>query len=210
MLKKELIKVSVIEDNKVLNDILCTYIEESEFCELLSSFLDFESAFDEIHFKKPDIILMDINLPGINGINGTRKIIDAFPSINIIIVTALEDSDNVFKSLSAGATGYLTKTFSPQELIESIIDCSKGGAPMSAKIAKMVVTSFKKSNNSPLTEREKEVLDYLSMGYSYSSIADELFLSKATIKFHIKNIYFKLQVKSKNEALKEARKNRYI
>ncbi len=204
------ITIMIVEDNLVLNQTLSAHITDDENFELAGAYTNFEDAYAEIATDKPDIILMDINLPEMNGIDGTRKIVSKYPNISIIIITALENSDNVFAALSAGAIGYMTKTFSKEELTDAILNCAGGGAPMSAKIAKMVVNSFRKVNFSPLTDREKQVLETLALGYSYGSIADELFISLATVKYHIKNIYIKLQVSNRTEALREARKKKYI
>jgi DNA-binding NarL/FixJ family response regulator len=153
---------------------------------------------------------MDLDLPGMHGIEGIQRIKKTHPDINIIVLTVHEDSDMVFEALCAGASGYITKNANHSRLLDAIDEVQTGGAPMSGKIAKMVVDSFQKNQNSPLTSRETEVLEQLAKGKSYSIIADELFIHKETVKSHIKNIYFKLQVNSKAEALEIARKNKLI
>jgi DNA-binding NarL/FixJ family response regulator len=153
---------------------------------------------------------MDIELPGMNGIEGIEKIKKLRPRTNIIVVTVYDNDSLVFQALCAGAGGYLTKNMQPARLLEAIKDIQEGGAPMSTNIARMVVSSFQKNRNSPLTSRETEVLELLSKGKSYSTIADELFVDKETIRTHIKNIYWKLEVHSKAEAIEKALKNKLI
>ena len=158
----------------------------------------------------PDLILMDIELPGISGIEGIRKIKKIHPEINFIVITVHEENEKVFDALCAGASGYLTKNISSQKLIDSILEVQQGGAPMSTNIARMVINSFHRSNQSPLSPRETEILLHLSRGKSYSMIADELFINKETVRTHIKNIYHKLDVNSRDEAIKAARDGKYI
>ena len=139
-----------------------------------------------------------------------RIIKKQYPEANIIVITVHESSDLVFEALCAGACGYLTKTSNYSKLLEGIKEARSGGSPMSSHIARMVVESFQKNNNSPLTKRETEVLELLSKGKSYTAIADQLFVHKETIKSHIKNIYYKLQVNSKADAIAKALKERLI
>lgn len=202
--------VIIVEDNEVLRLILESYIEESMECRLLCSYSNCEEAIPAIKDLKPDIVLMDIDLPGINGVEGTRRIKKISVSTQVIIVTVFENSDTVFSALSAGASGYLTKTFNKIQLLNAIIECVNGGAPMTTKIAKMVVDSFNKTMGSSLTSREFSVLTELARGLSYNSIADKLEISLSTVKFHIKNIYIKLEASTKQEALRIARDKRYI
>ena len=203
-------KVVVIEDNKTLNNAFVTIIENStSFC-VTGNYYNCEDAIQNLKKDAPDIILMDIKLPGLNGVQGTRKIKKLKPKIDIIIITVFENSETVFDALCAGATGYLTKSTTSLKLIDALNEVTKGGAPMSINIAKMVVSSFKKTIHVDLTEREHEVLTYLAKGKSYRSIAEILFISQNTIKFHIKNIYDKLQVKSKEEAIQKANKENLI
>jgi DNA-binding NarL/FixJ family response regulator len=170
-----------------------------------------EEAIKNLKYDNGNIFLVDIDLPGINGIEGTRKIKVVLPDANIIMVTVYENSDMVFAALCAGATGYLTKNVSPIDLIDALNQTVKGGAPMSIKIAKMVVGSFqKKPSKIELSRREKEVLLQLAEGNTYDTIADNLFISKNTIKFHLKNIYIKLQVNSNIEAVQKASKENLL
>jgi DNA-binding NarL/FixJ family response regulator len=153
---------------------------------------------------------MDIGLPGMSGIEGIQKIKRLKPEIIIIVNSVHENSALVFKALCEGASGYITKSTSHMELLEAIDEVENGGAPMSMKIAKMVVNSFQKNTNSPLSLRETQVLELLAQGKSYSTIGDELFITKETAKTHIKNIYSKLEVRSKAEAIAKANEKKYI
>ena len=153
---------------------------------------------------------MDIELPGMSGIDAIPKIKAILPDTHVVVVTVYENDDLVFKALCEGASGYLTKNTPSAKLIESLKELDSGGAPMSTNIARMVVSSFHKNRQTPLTARELEVLELLSSGKSYSTIATQLFIDKETVKSHIKNIYLKLEVHSKAEAIEKARKSKYI
>lgn len=203
-------KVVIIEDNEPLNDVFREIINTSPEFKVVGSYLNAESALHYFKDDLPDIVLMDIELPGINGIQCTREIKKISPKTIIIMVTVYENSETVFDALCAGATGYLTKNATSDKLLNALKEAISGGAPMSINIAKMVVQSFQKSPHSILTERETQVLTMLSQGSSYKSIALEYEISVNTIKYHIKNIYDKLQVHSKEEAIKEASNRRLI
>ncbi len=204
-------KVVLIEDNVPLRDGFAEVIKTTERFEVTSCYDNCEEAIDRLQYDNADIFLMDIELPGINGVEGTKRIKKALPKANIIMVTVFENSDMVFDALCAGASGYLTKNISPDELIGALNESVSGGAPMSIKIAKMVVSSFQKQPSKiELSPREKEVLSQLAKGNTYDSIADQLFISKNTIKFHLKNIYIKLQVNSNIEAVQKANKENLL
>ncbi len=204
-------KVVLIEDNVPLREGFAEVIKATESFELTNCYDNCEEAIDRLQYDNADIFLMDIELPGIDGVEGTRLIKKALPKANIIMVTVFENSDIVFEALCAGASGYLTKNISPDELIGALNESVSGGAPMSIKIAKMVVSSFQRQPSKiELSPREKEVLSQLAKGNTYDSIADQLFISKNTIKFHLKNIYIKLQVNSNIEAVQKANKENLI
>lgn len=203
-------RVIIIEDNEEVNHILCEYIKSAENFLLVNAYHNCEDALSSLLIDKPSMVLMDIDLPGMNGIEGTKKIKAVLPKTDVIINTVFENSENVFSALCAGASGYLTKNMSCGELLASLEECLNGGAPMSMKIAKMVVGSFTKNFKSPLTDRETEILSLLAIGKSYNSIADSLFISKDTVKYHIKNIYIKLQVENREEAIAKANKEKLI
>ncbi|MEM6380842.1 MAG: response regulator transcription factor, partial [Bacteroidota bacterium] len=158
----------------------------------------------------PDIIIMDIELPGINGIEATKQLKQKYPKLQILILTVYENSELVFQALCNGASGYLTKNIKPNEIISSLEQLVNGGAPMSIKIAKMVVESFQKNLNSILSNRELDVLRLLASGKSYKSIANTLCISLNTIKWHIRNIYDKLQVNNREDAIQKANDSKII
>jgi DNA-binding NarL/FixJ family response regulator len=153
---------------------------------------------------------MDIDLPGMSGISCVRRLKEKMPDLDIIMLTIKEDDESVFESLCAGASGYLIKETPPVELLAAIKEAREGGAPMSAHIARKIVKSFHKTRNSPLSSRETEVLRMLCKGDNYKAIAEALFVSNNTIKAHIKNIYKKLHVHSRAEAVSKALKDRLI
>ncbi len=204
------INITIVEDNEVVKDGFALLINSMDGFKVVSTYTNCEEALKKVAKDNPDIILMDIELPGMNGIQGTQKIKLLYPDINVIVITVHDESDLVFQALCAGATGYITKDTDYSKLLEAIEEVHRGGAPMSGNIARMVVESFQKSQASPLSVRETEVLELLSKGKSYSVIADQLFIHKETVKSHIKNIYYKLQVKSKADAIEVAIKNRFI
>lgn len=204
------IRIGLIEDDSLIRDGFKLLINAREEYECIVSYGDCESALKDIENHDLDVMLVDIELPGMSGIEGIEKIRRIFPRLNVIVITVHENDDLIFDALCAGATGYLTKNTPQEKLLDAIKDAHNGGAPMSTQIARKVVSSFRKNLNSPLTNRETEVLELLSKGKSYSTIADELFVNKETIRTHIKNIYLKLEVHSKAEAIEKATKNRLI
>ena len=204
-------RIVLIEDDQELRECYKLMIKSVEKYLYVNSYDSCEEAFSNILKDRPDIILMDIQLTGkISGIEGTRFIKSKYPKIDVVIITVYDDSELVFEALRAGATGYLTKSYNYLELVNSLDELTRGGAPMSSKIARMVINNFHSNPNSPLSEREKDVLRLIAEGKSYSQIADLLFISKETSKTHIKNIYSKLQVNSKSEAIELAKSKRYI
>lgn len=203
-------KIVIIEDNVSLSKAFKEIINSTEEFIVKDIYHNAEDAIK--HFKEdtPDIVIMDVELPGINGVEATKVLKDKKSNLMVLVVTVYEDSKTVFDALCAGATGYLTKNASSMQIVEALNELVSGGAPMSIKIARMVVDSFKKATRSVLSERETEVLNLLAKGKSFRSIGNDLFISRNTIKFHIKNIYEKLQVNSKEEALKKANEQRLI
>ncbi|MBL7928743.1 MAG: response regulator transcription factor [Bacteroidia bacterium] len=206
-----MIKVVLTEDNADLREgMSIIFKENSNEFELIGVFPDAESALKKIPSLKPDVALMDINLPGMSGIECVKKLKQTMPELDVIMLTVFADDKTVFDSLCAGACGYITKNASPSEILDAIREVKKGGAPMSARIARMVVKSFQPMENSELTDREKEVLAELCKGKSYKMVADALFISHDTVRHHIKNIYKKLQVHSVSEAILIAMKRRMV
>lgn len=203
-------RIVIVEDNDAVREGFSLIINSVSKYYVVAGYDNAEDALKNLKKDKPDIVLMDLELPGMNGIEAIAAIKKTNPNIDLIVNTIYENSDLVFQALCAGAAGYITKNTSHSELLNAIDEVINGGAPMSSKIAKMVVSSFQKNPNSPLSNRETEVLELLSQGKSYSMIAQDLFITKETAKSHIKNIYSKLQVNSKSEAIAKATKEKLI
>ena len=203
-------RIIIVEDDNIIRNAFVTLIQQSGDYTVANAYSNAEAAIKNVKDDAPDICLMDIELPGMNGIEAIPKIKVLSPNTQVVVVTVYENDDLVFKALCEGASGYLTKNMPPQKLIDSLKELENGGAPMSTNIARLVVSSFHKNRQSPLTARELEVLELLSSGKSYSTIADQLFVDKETVKSHIKNIYLKLEVHSKAEAIEKAKKSKYI
>ena len=205
-----MLKISMVEDDELIRETFTDLINDEDDLIVINSYKDCEKAIKDLPKNVPDILLMDIELPGMNGIEGIKKIRKFLPDIDIIVITVHDNSELVFEALCAGACGYLTKNMEYDKLIEAIKDVHRGGSPMSSNIARMVVNSFQKNLDTPLTQRETEVLDHLAKGLSYKMIADALFVDKETVRTHIKHIYKKLEVHSKADAIKKARRERLI
>jgi DNA-binding NarL/FixJ family response regulator len=212
MLESAMIKVSIVEDDSKLRETLSRYFARQSGFRCVKVYPDAESAFADIPINPPDVVLMDINLPGMNGIECVAKLRKALPPLKIIMLTVFEESDQVFAALSAGAFGYLVKSDRPAKILEAIREVYHGGSPMSGHIARHVVQSFHKkstasSETDSLTERELEVLQGLSRGHPYKEIASNLGISLGTVRTYIQRIYEKLHVHSQTEAvMKYARK----
>lgn len=203
-------RIVIVEDNIPLSKGFKTHIDKTEKYEVVAIYDNCEDAISNLKEDMPRIVLMDIELPGMNGVEGAKKIKSQNSKIDILIVTVYENSETVFDALCAGASGYLTKNATLRQITEGLDEVLSGGAPMSIHIAKMVVQSFRKATESILSERETEVLTLLASGKSYKSVGDTMFISINTIRFHIKNIYDKLQVCSREEAIKKANDQRLI
>lgn len=195
--------ILIVEDNKTLLDTFVEIINLSENYKVVGAFTSYESIPDDFNILNADILITDIQLPGINGIEGLKRLKKIHSNLIAVVITVHEDSEYVFDALCAGAVGYLVKNVDPLNLINSLEQVKKGGAPMSAKIARKVVESFNSPspNEKVLTKRENEVLQLLAIGKSYPSIAKELFISLNTVKGHAKNIYGKLQLNSKQDII---------
>ncbi|MBO3699884.1 response regulator transcription factor [Roseivirga sp. E12] len=206
----ENIRLNIVEDDPEIRSNLALIINTSEGMICDRTFENAESFLENLELQNPDIVLMDISLPGITGIKAVEKMKEKMPNIEALMLTVHQDDQLVFDSLCAGASGYLVKSTPPQRIIEAIREAMSGGAPMSTSIARMVVKSFRKQTESDLTEREMDVLDQLCKGKSYKLIADALFISQDTVRSHIKSIYKKLEVNSKSEAVAKALKDRLV
>ncbi len=203
-------RVVIIEDDQEIRDSFNLIVNSSQRFLVVSTYSNCEDAIAALSRDKPEIVLMDIELPGMNGIKGTQIIRDKNPNTEIIMVTVYEDSDLVFEALKAGASGYITKSANYTELLNALEEIVRGGAPMSSRIARMVIDNYHINPNSPLTKRETTILQLISEGKTYTQISEELFISKETAKTHIKNIYSKLQVNSKSEAIARANQDKLI
>jgi len=203
--KLDEITVCIVEDLDEVRNGLAAIINMTEGFKVLQSFGNAEDALRQLKALDPNIVIMDINLPGMSGIDCIRQAREKSPSIQFIMFTIYENSDMVFQALEAGATGYLLKNSTPSKIVESLRELYQGGSPMNAEIAKKLVVRFQKTpvaqNEYHLTPKEKVVLDLMSKGYLYKEIADELNNTVNTIKQHIRNIYEKLHVQNKAEAI---------
>ncbi|CAL2103504.1 LuxR family two component transcriptional regulator [Tenacibaculum sp. 190130A14a] len=196
-------KVVIIEDNESLLMSFKEIVNSSVEFEVLGAFLNCEDALLFCKDEEPDIILIDIKLPGINGIEGIKRFHYQNPKAKSVVISVYEDSDYIFDALSAGAIGYLTKNTNPEELINALKQVKKGGSPMSGSIARKVIAYFQMPKQEGLTMRENEVVKLLAKGRSYATIAEELSLSVNTIKTHTRNIYEKLHVSKKEELMQK-------
>lgn len=200
------IRVAVVEDNGPMRDGLRMILNTSEGFHCVCAVADAESALKELPASSPDVVLMDVNLPSISGIECARRLRDALPSTPIIMLTIEADSARVFQSLEAGASGYLVKHMPASEILDSIQEAHRGGAPMSSQIARMVVQSFHR-HRSPrraqddLTQREEQILALIAQGYRNKEVADELGISALTVETHLRNVYDKLHVRSQAGAV---------
>lgn len=205
-----MISVIIVEDDSEIRESLELLIDGTPDYECLATFEDAETALKWLDDEIPDVVLMDIGLPGISGIEAIKKIKQKYPSLDVLVLSIHENDEYVFDALCAGATGYLTKDTPPGKIMDGIKEVYDGGAPMSSQIARMVIGSFKIKPSPELTNRETEVLTDLCDGSSYKMIADNLFISEETVRKHIKNIYKKLEVHSKSEAVAKAIRDRLV
>jgi DNA-binding NarL/FixJ family response regulator len=210
------IKVVVFEDNDELREMISRMINISEGVSCTGAYRDATNLEFKMRRSQPDVVLMDIDMPDIGGIEAVRIISEKFPGVLVMMQTIFSDSDKVFDSICAGASGYLLKNALSDQVIAAIKELKAGGAPMSAGIARKVVNRFREQNpqiekdDYKLSNREKEILSCLTKGMSYKMIADACFISMDTVKFHLKKVYEKLHVNSKSEAVIKAMKNRII
>jgi DNA-binding NarL/FixJ family response regulator len=198
--------VAVVEDDTALRETLCEVLSEADGWQLAGSYASAEEAIPGIEKSPPRIVLMDIQLPGMSGIECVRKLKARTPDLLVLMVTVYDNSDRVFEALAAGASGYLLKRDAPAKLLSALEDVVAGGAPMSSAIARKVVQHFQKEappaeEDLRLTQREKQTLDLLIDGFLYKEIAHELGIGVETVRFHLQNIYKKLHVRTRTEAV---------
>jgi DNA-binding NarL/FixJ family response regulator len=204
------IKVAVFEDNDQLRESLCQLIDNTEFLHCTGTFADANHIERKIEKSKPEVVIMDIDMPGTNGIDAVNIIHEKFPSIRVLMQTVFDDNDKIFAAIRAGASGYILKKATPAKIIDAIHETYNGGAPMTPSIAEKVLDMFRiqtqqaQAEKIDLSEREKEILTLLVKGKSYKMIAADCFISIDTVNSHIKNIYEKLHVHSKSEAVAKA------
>ncbi|HMP91843.1 MAG TPA: response regulator transcription factor [Phnomibacter sp.] len=209
------IKVAIYEDNAALREGLQMLVESAPELELTGAFENPEHVLIHCEVYAPDVILMDIDMPVMTGIQATELVKTNFPDVEIMMQTVYEEKDKIFAALQAGATGYMLKKSSAADVIEGIISLAHGGAPMDASIARKVLEFFTSQKQLPapdydLSKREMDLLKCLVEGDSYKMIAAKLFISTGTVRVHIMNIYRKLQVNSKSEAVAKALKEKIV
>lgn len=208
------IQVIVVEDDGRLRAGLKEIIDRDAGCHCIGTFASGEEAVEKAPALKPHVAVMDINLPGMDGIECVRQLSEKLPDLQIVMLTVYQDTDSLFRALAAGAHGYLVKPARARELLEAIKDIHQGGAPMTSALARKVVDAFRKQSaptastlaeaspeTSELAPREREILDLLAQGFSYKEIADRINVSFATVHTYVLRIYKKLHVRSKNAAV---------
>lgn len=210
-----MITVLLYEDNPQLREGLTMLIDSSDGFKVLAGYKDCTEVEAQVNAWNPDVILMDIDMPGMSGIDGLRKIRQANGTVKVLMLTVFDDNKNVFEAIKSGANGYILKKTPPVKLLEFITDATTGGAPMTSSIATQVLKMFSevnipKNETYNLSQREKEVLQLLTEGYSYKMIGAEMYIAIDTVRSHIKKIYEKLHVNSKSEAVARAFKDRLL
>jgi DNA-binding NarL/FixJ family response regulator len=201
-----MISVSIVDDETGLRESIATFINGSPGFRCVSAYASAEAALRSLPDDPPEVVLMDIHMAGMNGIECVQRLKALLPSLQILMLTVYEDTDQIFKALAAGASGYLLKRLTPAKLLEAIREVHAGGSPMSSSIARKVVASFQKAGpaadkETTLSPREQAVLDGLSKGMAYKQIADQMGISVTTIRTYLRRIYEKLHVQSRSEAV---------
>src|ERR1043166_2245780 len=212
---KSPIKVAIVEDQRDIRECLTFLISGTEGYDCTGSFRSMEEALDKIGHQLPDVVLSDIGLPGIDGIEGIRILKQRHPDLLILMLTVYDDDERIFDAMCAGASGYLLKKTPPARLIESLREAVNGGAPMSPEVARRVITLFREirppdRSDYQLTPHETRLLKLFVEGHIYKTAAAELRVSVNTVNFHVRNIYEKLQVHTRSEAVAKALVNRLV
>jgi len=201
------IKVSIVEDDSGIREIFTDWVGQAESFRFLSCYANGERALADLPQVRPDVVLMDINLPDLNGVECVRQLKPLLPATQFVMVTVYEDADHIFEALAAGAAGYLLKRTTREQMLAALLEVQAGGSPMSTNIARMVVASFSQPRSATsskmegLSPREQEVLELLARGYLYKEIAEALKISPRTVPTYIRRIYEKLQVHSRSQAV---------
>lgn len=198
-------RIAIVEDNKVIRESLMEFIHADPECRCVCACATAEEALKVIPKHEPEIVLMDIQLPNMSGIDCLAQLKQLLPSVHIIMVTVYEDTERIFKALRMGACGYLLKRCAPEELVAAIREVRQGGAPMSREIARKVIASFQEPlatamEVEDLTTREREILELVASGFPNKEIADRLGLTDGTVRWHLRHVYNKLHVRSRTEA----------
>jgi DNA-binding NarL/FixJ family response regulator len=200
------IAVAIVEDDAQARKILAGWISRAAGFRLVGEWGDAESALEKLVERDPNVVLMDINLPGMSGVDAVRKLKPRMPGTQFVMLTVYEDADHIYNALAAGATGYLLKQTPREELLGAVVEVHGGGSPMTSNIARKVVQSFKQessglSHDEQLSPREQEVLDLLARGYLYKEIAERLNISVPTVNTYVRRMYEKLHVRSRAQAV---------
>ncbi|WP_316813830.1 response regulator transcription factor [Pedobacter heparinus] len=203
-------RIVIIEDDQTIREGYTYLINHTSPYQVVNTYPSFDVARQKISKDNPDVIILDIQMPGTNGIDAIPILKKLLPQVYIIMLTVYETEKIILEALANGASGYFTKNTAASKIIEAIKDVLQGGGPMSPSVAKKVITSLQKNPDSPLTKRETQILSLITRGKDRSQIANELFIEIETVKTHIKNIYVKLNVNSKADAIKVAKSNRLV
>jgi DNA-binding NarL/FixJ family response regulator len=198
-------KIAIVEDNKVIRESLIEFVHSDAELTCVCACATAEDALKQIPKHQPEIVLMDVQLPNMSGIECTAQLKQLLPGLHIIMVTVYEDTERIFKALRAGACGYLLKRCTPEELLAAVREVRQGGAPMSREIARKVIFSFQEplaiaAEVEELSPREREILELLAAGFPNKQIADRLGLTDGTVRWHLRHVYNKLHVRSRTEA----------
>jgi DNA-binding NarL/FixJ family response regulator len=198
-------RIAIVEDNRVIRESLAEFVQADPECRCVCACATAEEALKLFPKQQPDIVLMDIQLPNMSGIECTAQLKQLLPSVQIIMVTVYEDTERIYKALRVGACGYLLKRCTPEELLAAIREVRQGGAPMSREIARKVIASFQEpltaaAQVEDLSPREREILELLTQGFPNKQIADRVGVSDGTVRWHLRHVYHKLHVRSRTEA----------